>query len=102
MKAAGSGQCGRGGRYGMAMRRGRESGAIAIMAAAIILIICFYGLALELSRVYNRKIEMQNVADPLALAAAVELNGTDQGIADAIGRASERLTEPANGAVTYR
>ena len=102
MEAAGFSQCRRFGRAGREKRRGRESGAVAIMAAAaIILIICFYGLALDLSRVYNRKIELQTVADSLALAAAVELNGTDRGIAAAINRATERLTEPANGRLTY-
>jgi len=102
MKAAGFSQGRRCGRQGRERRRGREAGAVAIMAAAaIILIICFYGLALDLSRVYNRKVEMQTVADTLALAAAVELNGTDQGITAAINRATERLTEPASGRVTY-
>lgn len=102
MKAAGFSQSRPSLRYGSGKRRGRESGAIAIMTVgAIIIIICFFALALDLSRLYNRKIELQNAADTLALAAALELNGTDQGIAKALDKAADRLAGPADGALTY-
>lgn len=63
----------------------RESGAIAIMfAGALIIIIAFFALALDISRVHNRKMELQNLADSAALAAANELDGTEQGIQRAL------------------
>lgn len=66
-------------------RPGSEHGAIAIMAVGALLIICaFFSLALDLSRVFNRKMEMQSVADGAALAAAAELDGTKAGITKAM------------------
>ncbi|MCC2959327.1 pilus assembly protein TadG-related protein [Massilia sp. IC2-278] len=70
----------------------REEGAIAVMfAGSLIVIMGFMGLALSLSMLYNRKVEMQNVASTVALAAAAELNGTPAGVTMALRRASERL-----------
>lgn len=67
----------------------RENGAVAIMAVSGLIIICaFCGLALDFSRIYNRKMELQNAADPAAVAAAIELDGTKAGIARAVTRAS--------------
>jgi hypothetical protein len=61
--------------------RRSEGGAIAVMAAFIILVmIAMFGFALDLSRAYNRKMELQSVADAAALAAAGALNGTSDGI----------------------
>lgn len=70
----------------------RQGGAVAVMfIGAVLVIIGFFGLALDLSMVYNRKVEMQNAADTVALAAATELNGTAAGVALALQRASERF-----------
>lgn len=78
-------------------RPGHEDGAIAIMfAGTLLIIVAFCGLALDLSRVHNRKIEMQTVADAAALAAAYELDGTPAGVQRAEQKASARL-----GASTY-
>lgn len=83
--------------------RPREGGAIAIMfAGALVVIIAACGLALDLSRLYNRKMELQNVADTLALAAAIELNGTDQGILNALQKVNDRFGPLAVGALTYQ
>jgi len=61
-------------------RRSQE-GAIAVMAAFVILVmIAMFGFALDLSRAYNRKMELQSVADAAALAAASALDGTADGI----------------------
>jgi Flp pilus assembly protein TadG len=66
-------------------RRGRERGAIAVMFVVLLMVILgFIGLALDLSRVYNRKAEMQAVADGVAISAATRLNGTSSGISEAI------------------
>lgn len=83
----------------------RQRGSIAIMFIASLLVIFgFFGLALDLSQVYNRKIEMQNVADTVAIAAALELNGTTSGVTKALQKASERFfTLPGTtvGGVSY-
>jgi hypothetical protein len=76
-------------------RPGRENGAIGFMAAGVLLILCgFCGLALDLSRIYDRKMEMQGAADGAALAAAIELDGTKAGIARAARRASRLFGLP--------
>jgi Flp pilus assembly protein TadG len=62
-----------------------EGGAIAVMAAfVIILMIAMFGFALDLSRTYNRKMELQSVADAAALAAAGALDGTPNGLDNAV------------------
>jgi hypothetical protein len=74
-------------------RPGSETGAIAIMfLGAFVIIISFFVLALDLSQLYNRKMELQNVADTIALATAHELNGTKQGVTNALQKASDRFT----------
>jgi Flp pilus assembly protein TadG len=83
-------------------RQHREDGAVAIMFLGFLpVIIGFCGLALELAQVYNRKIEMQNVADTAALAAAFELDGTSTGISNAVQKASARFTAAAPSELTY-
>jgi Flp pilus assembly protein TadG len=80
----------------------RQTGAIAIMCAlSLVVIISFLALALDLSQLYNRKMELQNAADAVALAAAHELDGSDLGITRAMQLASNRFTAPAPGALTY-
>ena len=59
----------------------RQRGAFALMTAVLVLVILgFCGLAIDLGRVYNRKVELQGAADAAALAAAAELDGTAEGI----------------------
>lgn len=66
-------------------RKGSEDGAIAIMTPFfILLMIAMFGMALDLSRSYNRKAELQSVADAAALAAAATLDGTPAGIDRAV------------------
>lgn len=76
-------------------RPGREEGGIAIMAVGALITICgFCGLAIDLSRVLNRKMELQNTANPAALAAVVELNGTKAGLNKAVQKAAATLALP--------
>ncbi|WP_051933605.1 pilus assembly protein TadG-related protein [Massilia sp. BSC265] len=73
----------------------RESGAIAIMAVGAIIIICgFCSLALDLSRVYNRKVELQSAADAAAVSAATELDGTKAGLTRATQRVASLFATP--------
>lgn len=70
--------------------RGAQRGAVAIMfATTLIVMLGFCALALDLARLYNRKVELQSVADAAALAAAKELDGTAAGVAKAIDRAAD-------------
>lgn len=69
-------------------RKRSEDGAIAIMTAIVIIVmVAMFGLALDLSRSYNRKVELQSVVDAGALAAAAALNGTNEGIDKAVDEA---------------
>jgi len=86
---------------GRAWRPGRERGAVAIMTVgALIVIIGFFGLAIDLARVFNRRAELQSVADVAALAAARELNGTRSGVTNAVGAAAARFGGMAMTSVT--
>jgi len=62
-------------------------------AFVIVVMIAMFGFALDLSRAYNRKIELQAVADIAALAAANALDGTEDGI----NRASDAASAAASG-----
>ena len=71
-------------------RKGSEDGAIAIITAVVILVmIGMFGMAIDLSRSYNRKAELQSAADAAALAAAAALNGTEGGIDNAVTKAKD-------------
>ena len=68
----------------------RQQGAFAVMTAALIVVILgLCGFALSLSMLYNRKVELQTVADTIALAAAAELDGTDLGVDRAVATAAD-------------
>lgn len=70
----------------------RQRGSIAAMSAsAVVLMIAFCGLAIELSQVYNRKVELKGIASSAALAAARELNGTADGVDSAVQKARKTL-----------
>jgi hypothetical protein len=77
-------------RHGKLRRKGSEKGAIAIMTAFVLIImIAMFGMALDLSRAYNRKAELQTAADAAALVAAAALDGTPEGIDRAVTEAGE-------------
>jgi hypothetical protein len=59
----------------------RCAGAVAVSFVFIVpVIIGFIGLAIDLSMLYARKAELQEMADSVAMAAAFELNGTATGV----------------------
>ncbi|NGZ85285.1 pilus assembly protein TadG-related protein [Duganella aceris] len=75
-------------------RRTRQTGAIAIVFALMVGgLLAFIGLALDLGRVYNRRSELQAVANVAAVAAAAQLNGTASGIDAAATKASDAVNE---------
>lgn len=73
----------------------RQSGAFTVMfVPLLIVVIGFCSLALEMGKLYNRKVDLHGMAQAVALAAARELNGTPAGIAaakTAARQAAERL-----------
>jgi Flp pilus assembly protein TadG len=74
--------------------RAQRGGVLIMFALTCLLIFGIFGLTLDLGRLYNRRIDMQTVADAVALAAARELNGTPQGLANALvkaGNAAEKI-----------
>lgn len=69
--------------------RRRQGGAIGITFG--VMLIALFGiiaLAIDLAQVYNRKAELQGLADAVALAAAKELNGQSKGIDNAAAKAA--------------
>ena len=68
----------------------RQRGVIAILCCVMALgMVAMVGMALDLAMLYNRKAELQALADATALTAARELNGTADGIANAVTAAAE-------------
>lgn len=66
-----------------------QHGVFSPMAAVLlVLIFSLCSMALGLAQVYNRKVELQGMANAVALAAARELNGTDQGVTLALQKAA--------------
>jgi len=73
------------------LSRRKERGAVAIMVAlAIVALIGFVGLALDLGKLYVVKSELQNSSDSCALAAARDLTGAtiDLSVSEAAGIAA--------------
>lgn len=71
-----------------------------MFVGALIIILGFLALALDLSFLTHRKLELQNVADTVALSAAYELDGTPGGITKAVAMASSRFAQ-GDGRFTY-
>lgn len=70
--------------------RARQRGAFAIMFVPLLIVMLgFCGLALDMGRVYNRKVDLHGMAKAAAIAAARELDGTPAGIAAAKNAARE-------------
>jgi len=65
-----------------------ERGSILIMTAiSMVFLFLMVGLAIDVSRFYMLRAELQNAADAAALTAARELNSGAGGISDAVARA---------------
>lgn len=65
-----------------------ERGAILfIVAFGLVVFLGMAGLALDLGMLYNVKTDLQNATDAASLAGASQLNGTAQGINDAVAEA---------------
>ncbi|MFN8006880.1 MAG: pilus assembly protein TadG-related protein [Terriglobia bacterium] len=70
------------------LRGKKEAGAVLyIVAAGLIVLLLFAGLAIDLSMLYNVKTDLQNAVDASALAGASQLDGTTNGINQAVNSA---------------
>lgn len=77
-----------------------QRGAVGIIFSLVILLLFgFMALALDLSMIYNRKVELQALADAAAIAAANQLVGTNSGVVKALSAAA---TEANNFRYQYR
>ena len=75
---------------GTAVRSRSDKGAILfIVAACLVVLLGFMGLAIDLGHAYNNKSQLQNIADACALAGASGLNSETSGIALAESRATD-------------
>lgn len=78
--------------------RAFQSGAFFISFALMLTVVLgFVGMALDVGQIYNRKIELQNIADSAALAAAAALDGSAAGVDNAVAAAAR-----AAGGRVYR
>lgn len=69
----------------------RQGGAVMILyAMALVMILGFAGLVLDLGMAYARMARMQSTADHAAMAAAMALDGTAAGVAAAATSAADR------------
>ncbi|MCI0626081.1 MAG: pilus assembly protein TadG-related protein [Acidobacteria bacterium] len=74
-----------------------EKGAILfIVAACLVVLLGFMGLAIDLAHAYNNKSQLQSMGDACALAGASALNGTSDGIQEAVDRARDSLNRLSN------
>lgn len=67
----------------------RQHGALIVLFALMVVVLLgFAGLALDLAQLYSRRLEMQNIADVAALAAAGPLDGSAAGFDTAASQAA--------------
>lgn len=64
-----------------------------LFALTLPVVLCMAGMALDLALLYQRRVQLQNLADSAALAAARSLNGTTAGVNAAALQASTIATE---------
>lgn len=74
------------------VRRRQQRGAFAVMFVPLLIVMLgFCGLALDIGRIYNRKVDLHGIAKAAAIAAARELNGTSAGVTAAKNAAREAV-----------
>lgn len=66
---------------GVKNRHTRQDGAFAVMFVPLLIVmIGFWGLAVDIGQIYNRKADLYGIAKAASLAAARELDGTPAGL----------------------
>ncbi len=74
-------------------RRQERGSVLATSAIAMLAVLLAVGLGVDISRLYLTKTELQNAADAAALAGVSGLNGHEEGINDAVFRATNTFNK---------
>ncbi|MBV9768023.1 MAG: hypothetical protein JOZ32_00495 [Bryobacterales bacterium] len=78
----------------MAVARPRQGFVLIVTSIALTLLLALAGLGIDIGRMYVIRAELQSFTDAAALSAALELNGTDAGLARARAGAARWTTGP--------
>ena len=78
----------------MAVRRSRKGFVLIATAIALTLLLALAALAIDLGRMYVIRAELQTFADAAALTAAMQLDGSASGLANARTSAARLATGP--------
>jgi Flp pilus assembly protein TadG len=76
--------------------RSQKGAILFVVAACLVVLLGFMGLAIDLGHAYNNKTQLQNMADACALAGASALNGSSEGIQEATDRARDASSRLSN------
>jgi Flp pilus assembly protein TadG len=75
-------------------RRSQEGFVLIVTSIALTILLALAALGIDIGRMYVIRAELQSFTDAAALSAAIELNGTDQGLANARAGAGRLATGP--------
>lgn len=78
----------------VAVRRSRNGFVLIITSVALIILLAFAALGIDIARMYVIKSELQAFTDAAALSAAMNLDGGSSGIAQARSAAEQLTTGP--------
>jgi hypothetical protein len=75
-------------------RRSQEGFVLIVTSIALTILLALAALGIDIGRMYVIRAELQSFTDAAALSAAIELNGTDQGLANARAGAGRLANGP--------
>ena len=78
----------------MAVRQSQRGFVLIVTSIAITILLAFAALGIDIGRMYVIRAELQSFTDAAALGAAIELDGTDSGLANARAGAQRLATGP--------
>ncbi len=78
----------------MPTARSQKGFVLIVTCIAVVILLAIAGLGVDIGRMYVIKSELQAFADAAALSAAIELDGTGEGLARARAAAAQLATGP--------
>src|SRR5580658_5262565 len=75
-------------------RRSQEGFVLIVTAIALTILLALAALGIDIGRMYVIRAELQSFTDAAALSAAIQLDGTDSGFANARAGAARVATGP--------
>lgn len=78
----------------MAVRRSRNGFVLIVTSIALTILLALAVLGVDIGRMYVIRAELQSFTDAAALSAAIELDGTDSGLANARTGATRLASGP--------